>query len=146
MIKASTGLRDHLMTEGALRTALHEGVIRIYQGTPPLSADAALGGAMLLSTITGPDEAGLVFETTADNGSLLKNSEVWSGDNVATGTASFYRHVLLADDGSESTTALRIQGTCGTIASTADMRLSSTSLTEGATQTLDFYAVTLPTP
>ena len=80
-----------------------------------------------------------IFELFA-NGTA---SIVWSGVNVATGTATFYRHVGAADDGTLSTTQPRIQGTVGTVG--AELNLSSTSLTTGATQTIDYYSIALPT-
>ena len=46
----------------------------------------------------------LAFEATAVDGALSKlSSQVWSGDCEASGTASFYRLVDDADDGTEST-------------------------------------------
>lgn len=145
-IKTSTGLRNKLLDTGSLDTVLALGFIKIYAGAVPASADAALGAATLLSTISLNSTAtGLSFEAAAVNGTLSKlSAEVWSGTNVAGGTATFYRHIAPGDDGTLSTTQARIQGTIGT--SGADMNLSSTTLSNGATQTIDYYSVTLPTP
>lgn len=144
-IKASTGLRDGTLVTGSLRSLLNGGRINIYAGAEPATADAALGGATLLCAVTvNSTGTGINFDTTASGGVLQKApGEVWSGVNAATGVASFYRHVAAGDAGDASTTAARLQGTIGIAG--ADLNLSSTSLTSGATQTIDYYSVALPT-
>jgi hypothetical protein len=145
MIKVSTGLRNHMLATGSLRSALDGGEIRIYGGTIPATANDSIGSATLLCTITVASGAtGLSFDVTPDDGSLLKNTDTWSGLVSASGDATFYRHVLTTDDGSSSTTELRIQGECGTMTQAKDMHMSSVTLTSGATQTLDFYSISLP--
>lgn len=141
--KISTGLRNAMLATGSLKGALDGGEIRIYAGTVPADADAAIGGATLLVTIKNGG-SGINFDSAAAAGVLVKApAETWSGVNGASGTASFYRHVLSADTGTSSTTAPRIQGTCAVAG--AEMNLTSVALTSGATQTLDFYSVALPT-
>lgn len=144
-MKASTGLRNKLLDTGPLNSVLDLGFIKIYAGTEPATADAAIGAATLLCTISNNSTAtGIKLETAASAGSIPKEStEVWSGVNVAGGTATFYRHVAPGDDGTLSTTQARLQGTIGT--SGADLNLSSINLSNGATQTIDYYSVTLPT-
>jgi len=144
-MKASTGLRNHKLASGSVKSALDGGNIKIYAGGAPATADAALGGATLLCTVTvNSTGTGINFDTAASGGVLAKApGEVWSGVNSATGTASFYRHVAAGDDGTESFTAPRIQGNISI--SGADMNLSSVTLTSGATQTVDFYSVAEPT-
>jgi hypothetical protein len=144
-IQISTGLRNHVLVTGSLRSALAGGYIRIYSGTPPATADAALSGNTLLVQIgNGDSNTGLNLATSATNGVVQKaGAETWTGTNAATGTATFFRHVASTDTGALSTTEPRIQGSVGTIGT--DMELNSTALTSGATQTLDFYQITLPT-
>lgn len=144
-IKASTGLRDGTLVTGSLRSLLNGGRINIYAGAEPATADADLGGATLLCAVTvNSTGTGINFDTAASGGVLQKApGEVWSGVNAATGVASFYRHVAAGDAGDASTTAARLQGTIGIAG--ADLNLSSTSLTSGATQTIDYYSVALPT-
>ena len=142
-IKVSTGLRDALLGTDNLKAIFDAGSeIRIYSGAVPADADAAIGGAVLLVTIKN-GVSGITFDAAASGGVLAKNpAETWSGTNVASGAPSFYRHVLTADTGALSTTAPRYQGTVGI--GGGDMNLTSTSLTSGATQTLDYHAVALP--
>ncbi len=144
-LQASTGLRNQLLDTNPLKTILNLGFIKIYAGTVPASADAALGSATLLCTVSNNSTGtGLTFATSASGGVIAKNSsEVWSGVNAASGTAAFYRHVTPSDDGTLSTTQPRLQGLIGTAG--ADMNLSSVSLVASATQTIDFYTVSEPT-
>lgn len=146
-IKASTGLRNYMLSGGSAKAGLDGGHINIYGGVAaPASGDAAVpGGATLLCKITLNSTAtGINFDTAAAAGVLAKApAEIWSGVNAAGGSALWYRHVEAADDGSESTTAKRIQGSIGT--SGADLNLSNTTLTMGATQTIDNYSIALPT-
>lgn len=138
----STGLRNALLGSASLKSSLDGGEIRIYAGTVPADADAAIGAATLLVTIKNGG-SGINFDSAATGGVLLKApAETWSGTNAASGTASFFRHVVAADTGASSTTALRIQGLCAVAG--ADINLTSVALTSGATQTLDFYSVSLP--
>ena len=145
-LKASTGLRNKLLDTGSLKSILAAGFIKIYAGTIPASADDAIpGGATLLCTISiNSTGTGINFDTAAVGGTLSKApGEVWSGVNAAGGTATFYRHVEAADDGTASTTQARLQGTVGTAG--AELNLSSVNLVNGATQTVDYYSVTQPT-
>src|SRR6185312_9409891 len=142
-LKASTGLRTSMLATGSLIGAFATPVILIYAGTVPATADASVAGATLLTSITGPSAAALAFDA-ASNGSLPKAAaQTWSGTNVATGTATFFRLVSQADDGAASTTEPRLQGTCGTAG--ADLNMSSVNLTSGAVQTIDAATITLPT-
>ncbi len=143
-IKTSTGLRNALLDTGSLKSVMNLGFINIYSGAVPSDADAALGGAVLLTTISNNSTGtGLTMDAAAAAGVITKAAgEVWSGVNGASGTASFYRHVAVADDGTLSTTQPRLQGTIATAG--GDMNLSSTGLTSGATQTVDYYSVALP--
>lgn len=144
-IKASTGLRNKLLVTGSLKATMDLGFIKIYTGTAPATADDAIGAATLLCTLSvSSGGTGLSFDTTPVLGVLAKApAEVWSGVNVAGGVATFYRHVAVGDTAASSTTEARVQGTIGTIG--ADMNLTSTTLSSGATQTMDFYQLYLPT-
>lgn len=144
MAKFSAGLRNKMLDANPFKTVMALGNIKIYAGAVPADADAAIGTATLLCTITVSSGAtGLSMAAAAAGGVLSKATETWSGVNAASGTAAFYRHVAVADDGLLSTTQARIQGLIATAGS--DMNLSSVALTSGATQTIDSYSVALPT-
>lgn len=143
-IKASTGLRNQLLTTQPLSGALSNGLIEIYSGTPPATADDAVTGTLLCTISVDSSGTGLAFDTAAVNGVLLKSpTQTWSGVNAASGTATYYRHVTQSDSGISSTTDVRIQGTIGVAG--ADMNMTSVNLVSGATQTVDYYSVGLPT-
>jgi len=142
MAKFSTGLRNYIQATGSVRQALANSVIRLYSGAVPASSDSALaGGNVLLCEIT--DEAGSFnFDTVPSGGALTKQPDaLLEGVVLVSGVATFYRHVLPADVGAASTTAIRIQGTVG-LAGT-DMELSSTTLAGGASQRLSSHTVVL---
>lgn len=74
---------------------------------------------------------------------VLSKSGVWSGVNVASGTATYFRLLgAAADAGALSTSLIRIQGTCGVVG--ADYNMSSTTLTSGYTHTVDGFNLTFP--
>ena len=142
-IKASTGLRDMLLSTGSLADALDLGFINIYSGAAPATADDAATGTLLCVISNNSTGTGLTFAAAA-NGVLPKSDlEVWSGLNLEAGTASYYRHVAVGDTAGLSTTEPRLQGTISVAG--ADMNMTSTNLAANATQTVDFYTVGLPT-
>lgn len=146
-VLASTGLRDDLLDTNSLKSLLDGGVIRIYDGTPPAAADDALGtittNNLLVEISLNGGGTGINFDTAASGGALAKApGETWQGTIGTTGTASFFRHVLIADDGTLSTTARRLQGSIGVAAN--DMNLDSVSLTATEVLTISDYQVTLP--
>jgi hypothetical protein len=135
---------------GALRDILRDGVLRIYSGSQPSSPDAAVSGTLLLEISEsagafahGAFDNGLEFGDAA-SGSISKASgETWQDTGIAAGTAGWFRFVgNPTDDGSASTTLPRIDGSVGT--SGADLNMSSTSITVGATYTIDTFTLTLP--
>ena len=150
-IKVSTGLRTSMLTlaGSTLATNLDDGQINIYAGSTPADADAALGGATLLVTISDNSQAigvgtGLIFDAAVAGVLSKAAAQIWSGVNAATGVSAFYRLVKQSDTGVLSTSEARIQGTISTVG--ADLNLSNTSLTVGGTQTIDAFSITMPTP
>lgn len=145
MLKLSTGIRDYLAVTGALRAAMSTLVLKIYEGTEPATADAALGSAVLLCTVTVGDDGStpLTWEPTASDGVLLKEADdVWEGTNSAGGTAAFFRFETLADAGGSSTSALRVQGRCAVAG--GELNLSNLVLVNAAPLSIDNFALTVP--
>lgn len=140
-MKLSTGLRNGLLSGDDLKALLDGGEIRVYEGAVPSTADDSIGSAVLLGTYKNGG-SGITFDA-AVNGVISKAAgETWGGTIAATGTPSFFRHVLSSDDGSASSTALRIQGTCGLVG--ADLNMASLSWTSGGTmQPIESYAITI---
>ena len=144
-MKISTGLAKSMLDTAGLRGSLTGMKLKIYSGTEPLTADAALDGAVLLVTISDAGGAGaLTFETEAVGNVLEKASaQVWQGTNVASGAATFCRLELAADTGGASTTEIRVQGDVGVAGKF--LNLSSTALTSAAVQVVDYLSITMPT-
>lgn len=143
-LKVSTGLRNKLLDTGSLATLMAGGLIKIYSGYPPASADDAASGSLLCTISLNSTGTGVNMASTATGGVLAKStSETWSGVVALSGAATYYRHVAASDTGASSTTQARLQGEIATAG--AELNLSSTTLTSGATQTVDYYSVALPT-
>lgn len=144
MIKQSTGMRVSLAVTGSLKSTLDGGLIRIYSGAEPASADAALGGATLLCEISvGGDGTPVTFEGSAPLGVLKKSvSENWTGNNVAGGSPSFFRYVLDGDSGDASASAVRFQGSAGPLGS--DMYIAQLPLVTGQPQSFSLFELALP--
>jgi hypothetical protein len=137
---------------GSLKDIFKDGVLRIYSGTQPATADAVVAGTLLLEIsvasgafVAGAVANGLEFGTAAA-GAISKNSEVWSDTGIATGTAGWFRlYANAADGGTADTTPFlypRIDGAVAT--SGAELNMSSTAITAGATTTIDSFTITFP--
>lgn len=99
------------------------GTLKIYGGSVPADADAALGGATLLATLTLSDPA---FGAAADNtGKATATASAITSDATAdaTATATFFR-------ATDSNGLAIIQGSVGT--SGANLNLNSTAIQAGA--------------
>jgi len=110
-----------------------------------LDLTLADGGGTTTATVTAKQAASRVntlYFGPASGGVISKPSDVWSGVNLATGVASYFRFVLPSDSAVLSTTDLRIQGLIST--SGSDLDMSNTTLTISATTTIDNYTLTLP--
>jgi len=141
----SAGLRNYMLDTGAFKTAMDLGFLRIYAGAVPADAEAALGAATLLCQLSvSGGGTGLTWESPAVSGVISKaTAETWQGTNVASGTATFFRFVQPADDGTADPDQLRVQGTVGLVG--AELNLSSVTLTASAIQTVNHFNVALPT-
>lgn len=147
-IRLSTGLRTLLAGTTGFATTFANGVIEIYSGSQPVSADAAVTGT-LLGTVTlnsgeftpGSPTNGLTFGVPA-NGSVAK-SGVWSFNGVAAGTAGWFRlKGNAADAGGASTVLPRLDGSVAT--SGADLNLSNIAIAIGAPNTIDSFSLAIP--
>ena len=142
-VKLSTGFRTALMGANGVDTIMNLGFIKIYTGTVPASPDDALGSAVLLNTISNNSTGtGLTLGTAAAGVISKTTSEVWSGVSVASGTPTFFRHVLSGDTGASSSTDVRIQGAVAVVG--ADLNMTNASFTSGGTETVTVYNITMP--
>jgi len=148
----SLNIKIQVIKGGSLKDIFKDGIIRIYNGMQPASPDSSTGGATPLVEITvasgswsaGSPANGLEFGT-ASYGSISKSSDVWSGVASASGTAGWFRfYANASDSGAADTTYIypRMDGSVGT--GSRELNMSSTSLTAGATVTIDTFKITLP--
>lgn len=152
-IRLSTGLFNKLLGTDDFQTIFNDGVIRCYSGTQPTTPDSAPTGTLLGSITVG---GGAFSHGSATNGLSFDNpvgkviskaaAETWQFKGVATGTLGWFRlQGNAADDNSGSNTTLpRLDGTLGNSTSTADGKLSTTSVTATTTITIDTFSITGP--
>lgn len=141
----STGLATHLAITGSIKSALDNGILYLFSGPVPLSADAAIDGAssmLAMITLDGDGSTGLTFEATAPGGVLRKTTaEAWSGTIDTTGTVTFYRFCESGDNGQGlSTTLKRVQGVVDA-SNASDGVLVSTALVAGQTQNVSIFQI-----
>jgi hypothetical protein len=154
MINYSTGLITKLFGEqgvesgaNGLKGLMKNGVIRVYTGAQPTSADAATTGT-LLGSVT---KDGAAFtEGSAGNGLQLlapsgrtvsKSADVWKYTGVAAGTMGWFRFQANAvDDDTSSTTLVRIDGSVGI--TSGDMRFTSVTSAIASSATIDTFVIT----
>jgi len=148
-LRLSTGLRNMLLGTSSFKTIMQNGVIRLFPGVQPASADDAEGASHLLEiTVSsgaftpGTAANGLTSAAPASGASAKSSGEVWSGAAGSTGTAGWFR--FYANDRTTGADAdhARFDGSVST--SGAQLNMSSTAITAGATTTIDSFIVTMP--
>lgn len=98
MIKISTGVRTGLLLASGIRSMFEGGIIRLYGGTPPLSADLP-APAYPLAEITQDGEDWLPYPNNTESGlqfdmiqaAVLTKWGTWTLNGKATGTATWFR-------------------------------------------------------
>ena len=147
-VRLSTALRTALAGTTGFAATFANGVIDIYSGTQPATADAAITGT-LLGRVTlnsgaftaGTATNGLTF--AAASGGSVSKSGVWSFNGVAAGTAGWFRLKGNAlDNDALSTTLPRLDGSIAT--SGADMNLSNISVAVSSPNTIDSFNFSVP--
>ena len=147
-VRLSTKLRDNLAGTTGFAATFANGIIEIYSGTQPVTADAAVTGT-LLGTVTlnsgaftpGTATNGLTF--AAASGGAASKSGVWSFNGVAVGTAGWFRLKGNAvDAGGVSTVLPRLDGSIAT--SGADLNLSNISIAVSSPNTIDSFQFSIP--
>ena len=148
MIRLSTKLRDNLAGTTGFASTFANGVIEIYTGAQPATADAAVTGT-LLGTVTlnsgaftpGSPTNGLTFAAAA--GGVVSKSGVWSFNGIAAGTAGWFRLKGNAvDAGGVSSVLPRLDGSIAV--SGADMNLSNIAIAVSSPNTIDAFTWTQP--
>ena len=148
-VRLSTGLREKMLGTVGLKGAFANGVLYIYTGAQPATADAAVGGGTLLVKITlasgafsfGAGANGINFDSPSGGVISKAAAETWSGIGLANGTAGWFRMMGNATDNLGSSTSLpRLDGTCATVG--GDMNMNIAIVTSAPT-TIDVFRFTL---
>jgi hypothetical protein len=129
-MKIKTTVRNAQLN--ALTARLDNGYLRIYSGTKPADADAALAGNTLLAEL----RFGATAFAAASGGAATANAISADTSANATGTASFVR--LFESDGSTVVADLTV-GTSG-----ADLNLNSLSISSGIQVQVTSFVLTQP--
>ena len=149
-IKLSTGLRTAMAGTTGFGATFEKGVIHIYSGPQPVSADAPATGT-LLGVVTGDagpfsfgsPTNGLEFSPAAAGGVAKSDSQDWKFKGLANGTAGWFRLMGNASDAlGNSSTLPRLDGSVGT--SGADLNLSNIAITTGTPATIDVFSFGIP--
>jgi hypothetical protein len=154
MVQYSDGLITALFGEQGVETGanglkglMKNGVIRVYSGAQPASANDAPTGTLLGSITT----AGLAFTEGSPTGGLQllapvgrtvsKAASGWTYTGVAAGTMGWFRFQANAvDNDSLSTSLVRIDGSIGI--TTGDLRVTNVTSAIGSTATIDSFVIT----
>lgn len=148
-LRLSTGMRNRMAGQDGFSAIFEAGIIEVYTGAQPATADAAPTGTMLgvVTTNGGPFTPGdatngLLWAAPANAG-VNKAADLWRFTGLTTGTAGWFRLKGNAlDAGGVSTLAPRMDGSIAT--SGADLNLSNTSVALGSPNTIDVFQLTLP--
>jgi hypothetical protein len=116
----------------AIRASYDAGKLRIYSGSVPANADAALGGAVLLAELT----LNATAFPAASGGVLTANAITSDTSADNTGTASFFR---ILDSGAST---VLFQGAVST--SGAELNLNTTSIVAAALVGVSSLTITIP--
>jgi len=149
-VRLSTGARNALAGETGFGKTFEAGVIYIYSGPQPLTADNAPSGT-LLGIVTkdgatfafGTSTNGLTFAAPSGGTVSKAAADTWKFTGIAKGTAGWFRLMGNALDSLDySTTSPRMDGSIAV--SGGDLNLSSIAIEVSAPHTIDVFQFTIP--
>ena len=148
-VKLSTGFRNALLNNQGFSEIFSAGVIAVYSGAQPATADDAPTGTLLgyitkdgATFVPGSPTNGLNWGAAA-GGAIGKNADNWRLAGATAGTAGWFRLMgNAADNGLASTTLPRIDGAVAT--SGGELNLSSLTVAVGSITTIDTFNYGIP--
>lgn len=165
-LKRSVKMRNLLLDTESFKSLMDGGLLIIYSGSQPTNPKDPIGAsdkALLEITVNASAYSaattGLNFASVASSGFITKNSATWQGVGITSGQAGYFRFysnrssaaatVDTNTDASGNTASHSVvtasvacfDGTCG---SSGDLQMVSTTITAGATSTIDQFKLTLP--
>lgn len=150
MVRLSTGFRDLILGTDSFKGIFDTGVIFLFSGTQPSSADNAVSGTHL-GTITvdggafafGTAANGLVFDPPVEGLVSKAAADIWRFTGLEDGTVGWGRLMANApDDLAASAILPRIDFSVGRTG--ADLNLSSTTIITGQSGTIDTFGYRIP--
>jgi len=152
--KLSTGFVNKTQTEGSTVTVMANGVIGIFSGTQPTTANDTETGTLLMRLTLnsaafegGVATNGLNMDAVVDGVLYKAAAEIWSGVGLAaagTGTqATWYRWYDNSYTTGADTTSARVDGAIGTTSS-FEMRMANTTIVEDGPSTVSTFTYTRP--
>lgn len=119
-------------------------ILRIYAGSVPTDADAALGSPTLLGTIVLNDPAFGDATDAAPGARITLDIDPAVEDSAAdaSGTAAFWR-IWSTNDGATPLNSV-MQGTCGTSPGDGVLVMATTTVTAGVAIPITSLTVTMP--
>ena len=139
----------------AVKTNYANGVLAIFSGAQPTDANATEGAGLLLALITlssgaftaGVATNGLNFDDPVSGVLSKAAAETWSGNGTAAAgasgtTATWFRFYANDYVTGASTTAKRFDGTIGSTLSTAELKLTVTTVVTGVPVLIDTFTYT----
>ena len=149
MLRFSTGLRNGILDATGIKEAMADGVLRLYSGAQPASADTAVAGTLLVEItvdggafVHGSPTNGLEFDAPVAGLLSKAAAENWLGSGLADGVAGWFRFCANpVDSGGASTVLARIDGAVGR--SSSDLNLSNTNIVTGVPSTVDVFNITM---
>lgn len=151
-LRFSTKLRNNMLDNNGIKNTFQDGVIYIYSGPQPASADDGVQGTLLGKVSKdggnfsfGDPTYGLEFDTPVDGVLNKAAAENWKFVGEANGTAGWFRFMQQApaDTLAEDTAKIypRIDGSIGTFG--AELNLSNVTIVIGAPNTVDVFRLTM---
>ncbi len=144
----SNALRTAILGTQGVSELLTGGVIHVFSGPIPATADEALdvGGAHTLLITVDNSGSGVSFDTPV-NGVLPKlPSETWGGTFAASGAPTFYRWCAASDAGTAAggASTYRVQGSAGGPLDAVEFDLGANPVTSGNSFTLSVANIRQP--
>jgi len=144
-VKMSSGLMEAMLTslKSSTGSTFDGAVLHLYGGSQPATANDTEGSSTLLAIITaggltftpGSQTNGLDFDAITSNTTTMKttmgkSATEWKGTALADGTITWGRLYDNDRDQGDSSSAIRLDGTAGTV-STADFVVSTVNAVTG---------------
>jgi len=143
----STGLRQLMMGTSDFKTTMANGILAFYSGSQPASADAAETGTLLIkytksagAFTPGVSTNGINFDAPVAGVCSKAVAETWQGVGLANGTAGWFRFYANDMTTGADTTHARFDGAISTTG--AEVNMVSTTITSGATDTINTFKMT----